>query len=73
MKSITFKYADQLSNWEWRTQHCVVESVEECKRIYGLGVDCEYEILEVKDINLQCNGCDQAACDRCENGSEWHR
>lgn len=50
MKSITFKYADQLSNWEWRTQHCVVESVEECKRIYGLGVDCEYEILEVKDM-----------------------
>ena len=50
MLSITFRYADALSNWEWRTQHCVVSSVEECKRIYGLGVDCEYEILEVKEI-----------------------
>lgn len=50
MKEITFRYADALSNWEWRTQHCIVESVEECIRIYGLGIDCEYEILEVKDI-----------------------
>ena len=29
MLSITFKYADAMSNWEWRTQHCVVSSVEE--------------------------------------------
>ena len=50
MLSITFRYRDALSNWEWITQHCVVFSVEECKRIYGLGVDCEYEILEVKEI-----------------------
>ena len=50
MLDITFRYADAMSNWEWRTQHCVVSSVEECKRIYGLGVDCEYEILEVKEI-----------------------
>lgn len=50
MLSITFRYRDTLSNWEWRTQHCVVSSVEECVRIYGLGIDCEYEILEVKEI-----------------------
>lgn len=50
MKKITFKYADELSNWKWRTQICFVRSVEECIRIYGLGVDCEYEILEVEDI-----------------------
>lgn len=50
MKKITFRYADKYSNWEWRTQHCTVSSVEECIRIYGLGVDCEYEILEVKKI-----------------------
>lgn len=48
MKEITFRYSDAMSNWQWRTQHCAVESVEECIRIYGLGVDCEYEILEVK-------------------------
>ena len=50
MKKITFRYADAMSNWQWRTQHCVVESVAECIKIYGLGVDCEYEILKVEDI-----------------------
>jgi hypothetical protein len=51
MVEVTFRYADAMSNWEWRKQHCIVESVEECKRIYGLGVDCEYEIIEVKELN----------------------
>lgn len=51
MKEITFRYADALSNWQWRTQHCIVSSVEECISIYCLGIDCEYEILEVKDID----------------------
>lgn len=50
MKEIVFKYADKLSNWEWRTQRCIVESVEECIRIYGLGIDYKFEILEVKDV-----------------------
>lgn len=49
MKKITFKYADALSNWEWRIQSCVVESVEECVKIYGLGVDCDFQILSVED------------------------
>lgn len=50
MLEITFRYADQLSNWEWRKQHCIVESLEECIKIYGLGIDCEYEIIEIKEI-----------------------
>ena len=50
MLHITFKYADAMSNWEWRTQSCTVSSVEECKRIYGLGIDCEYEIIEIKEV-----------------------
>ena len=51
MLSITFKYADAMSNWEQRTQQCVVSSVEECKRIYGLdNGDVEYEIIEVKEV-----------------------
>ena len=49
MKEITFKYADIYSDWQWRTQHCTAESVEECIRIYGLGTDCDYEIVEVKE------------------------
>ena len=50
MKRITFKYADAMSNWQWRTQSCVVSSVQECINIYGLGVDCDYEILSVEEI-----------------------
>lgn len=50
MLKIKFKYRDAASNWEWRTQSCVVSSVQECKRIYGLGIDCEYQILEVKEV-----------------------
>lgn len=50
MYRITFRYCDAYSGWEWRTQSCVVSSVEECIRIYGLGVDCEYEIISVEKV-----------------------
>lgn len=51
MKEITFKYRDYMSNGEWRKQHCTVESVDECIRIYGLDdSDVEYEIIEVKEV-----------------------
>lgn len=50
MKRITFRYADAMSKWQWRTQQCVVESVDECIKIYGLGIDCEYEILSVEEV-----------------------
>lgn len=50
MLHIIFEYADQLSNWQWRKQECVVSSVAECKRIYGLGIDCEYRILKVEKV-----------------------
>jgi hypothetical protein len=50
MYKITFEYRDEMSNWQWRRQSCVMSSVEECKKIYGLGVDCEYRIIEVEQI-----------------------
>lgn len=50
MVKIKFEYRDEMSNWEWKEQECVVSSVEECKRIYGLGIDCDYRIIEVKEI-----------------------
>lgn len=50
MVHIEFEYADSLSNWEWRKQECTVSSVEECKRIYGLGIDCEYRITKVEEV-----------------------
>ena len=50
MLRIKFRYADAYSNWEWRNQECTVSSVAECKRIYGLGIDCNYEIISVEEI-----------------------
>ncbi len=52
MKDITFIYKDELSRGKWNRQHCVVSSVEECKRIYGLdepGV--EYVIESVINVD----------------------
>ena len=47
---ITFEYRDEMSNWQWRKQTCVMRSVAECKKVYGLGVDCDYRIIEVEQI-----------------------
>lgn len=48
MYHIVFEYKDAYTNGEWRQQECEVGSVEECKRIYGLGIDCEYRIVKVE-------------------------
>lgn len=50
MVHIVFEYCDALSNWQWRRQECTVSSVEKCIRIYGLGVDCDYRIISVKEV-----------------------
>lgn len=55
MLKITFRYRDEYSRWEWREQTCVVNSVEECKRIYGLGVDCDYQIVDIEKVQNQFN------------------
>ena len=50
MIRVKFKYKDAMSNWEWKRQECVVSSVEECKKIYGLGIDCDCRILSVEKL-----------------------
>lgn len=50
MVHIVFEYRDEMSRDEWRKQECVVSSVAECKKIYGLGIDCEYRILKVEKV-----------------------
>lgn len=50
MVYIEFEYADALSNWEWRKQSCIVRDLQECKLLYGLGVDCDYRILKVEEV-----------------------
>ena len=50
MFKIKFEYRDESSRGKWNTQECLVSSVEECKKIYGLGVDCEYRIISVEEV-----------------------
>ena len=50
MLRITFEYKDAMSHGEWRRQECIMSSVEQCIKIYGLGVDCEYRIVEVEEV-----------------------
>ena len=50
MVKVTFRYADAMSGWKWREQSCVVSSVAECIRIYGLGIDCAYSIISVEEV-----------------------
>ena len=38
------------SNGKWREQECYARSLEECKRIYGLGVYCEYRIVSIESV-----------------------
>lgn len=47
---IKFRFKDKYTNGEWQKQECYVSNIKECKELYGLGIDCEYQILEVKEI-----------------------
>lgn len=49
MVKVKFLYRDAYSNGEWREQECVVRSLQECKEIYGLGIDCDYKIISVEE------------------------
>lgn len=51
MVKVTFEYMDAYTNGEWSRQECIVRDVAECKKIYGLGIDCEYRIISVEEIN----------------------
>lgn len=50
MVQVTFKYKDDYSRGKWNTQTCIVESVAQAIEIYGLGIDCEYEIVSVISV-----------------------
>ena len=55
MLRIKFKYRDRFNYPNWSTQSCTVESLDECIRIYDLGVDCEYEIISIKECKKEDN------------------
>lgn len=58
MKHIVFEYKDEYSKGKWNRQECIVSSLQECIKIYGLGIDCEYRILSVTNVNEKCGGSD---------------
>lgn len=50
MLKIKFEYRDKYCYPNWNQQECLMSSVEECKRLYGLGTDCEYRILSIEEV-----------------------
>lgn len=50
MVKVEFEYRDAYTNGQWAKQSCIVSSVAECKELYGLGVDCEYRIINVEEV-----------------------
>ena len=51
MKKITFEYCDAYTHGQWRKQTCIMSSVTECIKVYGLGYDCEYRIISVEEVD----------------------
>lgn len=49
MLHIEFQYKDRYTNGEWRKQECTCSSLEECKKFYGLGIDCDYRIIKIEE------------------------
>lgn len=49
MTHIVFEFKDAYSHGKWIRRDCVVSSLEQCIKIYGLGDDCDYKILLVED------------------------
>ena len=50
MVKVKFEYRDEWSRGKWNEQECIVSSVQECIKIYGLGIDCEYRIISVEEV-----------------------
>lgn len=51
MYRIVFEYADSYSNWQWRRQECIMSSLQECIKVYGLGYDCDYRIISMEKLD----------------------
>lgn len=49
MVHVVFEFKDEFTHGNWRKQECTVSSVDEAKKIYGLGVDCDYRIISVQE------------------------
>lgn len=52
MVEVTFIYRDRFTkpDGSWSRQRGVFRTVQECIEWYGLGVDCEYRIIKVREV-----------------------
>lgn len=53
MVKVKFRFKDNRTGGQWVFQECIVPSVDEAKKIYGLGTDPnleDWEILSVEDV-----------------------
>ena len=50
MFEITFIYRDETSHWRWKEQSGTYDSVEDCIEMNGLGIDCDYRIINIEEI-----------------------
>ena len=51
MLHIVFEYRDEYSHGKWNRQECYCSSLKQCIEWYGLGIDCEYRIISVEEVN----------------------
>lgn len=50
MKEIKFRYRDHFTKGRWKEKSCVVETIDEFERLFGVGkAKREFEILSVRD------------------------
>lgn len=50
MVQVIFEYKDEYTYGNWIRQNCIVESLDECIEMYGLGRDCEYRIVDIQEV-----------------------
>lgn len=51
MLHIVFEYKDAYSKGRWLKQECTCSSIKQCIEFYNLGIDCEYRIVSVEEVN----------------------
>lgn len=56
---INFEYVDNMSRGEWHSQSCTLyagsqrDAIDKAIALYGLGVDCQYHITGVIDLDAK--------------------
>ena len=50
MVQVIFEFKDEYTHGNWQRQSCTADSLDECIDMYGLGRDCEYRIIDIKEV-----------------------